>query len=155
MDVYVTPAGRDAAGRPRVLVGDPTMAAEISGLEAPSPAFSGRFDAEAEGLAALGFSVIRNPLPAIGIEHAHRRRRTRHLLSANNAWVEAVDVPCRRAWLPLFAQGPDDPLAAVDAAMARLWADLGFETVPVAGLRPLALRNGGLNCASRILRRRI
>lgn len=155
VDVYVTPAGRDEAGCERLLVGDPRLAAALAGLPAPDPAYAARFDAEADALSAAGFTVVRNPLPAIGIDHPARRRRTMHLLSANNAWVEASAVARPRAWLPLFAEGDDDPLAAVDAAMAALWRDLGFDVVPVAGLRPLALRNGGLNCASRILSRRI
>ncbi|BBE70662.1 hypothetical protein [Oharaeibacter diazotrophicus] len=154
VDVHVTPAGRAPDGRPRLLVGDPALAARLAGLPPPPEDYAARFDADAAALAAAGFAVLRNPLPAIGIDHAHRRRRTMHLLSANNAWVEAEGVATPRAWVPLFAAGPDDPLAAVDDAMLALWAGLGFSTVPVRGLGALALRNGGLNCASRILSRR-
>lgn len=153
IDVYITPAGRDEAGRPRLLVGDPRLAADLAGLEPPPAAYAARFDAEAAALAASGFAVVRNPLPATAVDHAHRRRRTRHVLSPNNAWVETVEGRPGRAWVPHFAAGPEDPLATVDAAMTALWQRLGFKTVPVAGLLPLALRNGGLNCASRILHR--
>lgn len=153
IDVYVTPAGRDETGRPRLLVGDPCLAADLAGLEPPPSAFAARFDADAAALSAAGFSVVRNPLPATAVDHPHRRRRTRHILSPNNAWVETEEGRPGRAWVPQFGAGPGDPLSIVDAAMTALWRSLGFEPVAVAGLLPLALRNGGLNCASRILRR--
>jgi hypothetical protein len=154
LDVFLTPAGTAPDGRPRLLVGDPALAAELAGLPPPDPAYQARFDAAAAQLQGEGFAVIRNPLPVVGTDHAHRRRRTMHMLSANNTWVEATDVERPRAWLPLFAASADDPQAAVDRAMETIWRGFGFEVVPVTGMGPLALRNGGLNCASKILRRR-
>lgn len=153
IDVFVTPAGPGADGRERLLVGDPGLAARIGGWEPPEPWYQARFDDAAANLEGAGFAVVRNPLPAIGVDHAHRGRRTAHLLSPNNGWVEATGVRQPRVWLPVFATDADDGRAAVDRAMCDLWSGLGFSVVRVPGLSALALRNGGLNCASKILRR--
>jgi hypothetical protein len=153
LDVFVTPAGPGPDGRERLLVGDPALASKIGGWEPTEPWYQARFDGAAAELEAEGFTVVRNPLPAIGVDHAHRGRRTAHLLSPNNGWVEATGVARPRAWLPIFADPTDAGRAAIDRFMEALWAELGFDVVPVAGLTPLALRNGGLNCASKILRR--
>src|SRR5688572_27983213 len=60
IDMFLTLAGRDGAGRYQVLVGDPRMAATILGVPVWPHSMSNVFDDIAEGLRNRGFAVVRN-----------------------------------------------------------------------------------------------
>src|SRR5690606_10761053 len=63
IDMFMTLAGRNKAGKYQVLVGDTRMAAEVLGEELTGYGMPDVFDDVAALLERQGFEVIRNPLP--------------------------------------------------------------------------------------------
>ncbi len=151
LDLHVTPTGVLRDGRPLLLVGDPALAARLSGTAAV-PERAAEFDAAAEALDAAGFAVERLPLPLVAFDDPRARRRDWVFVSYGNALVESFGGG-GRVHLPRFGQAGDTDLSACDEAAAGIFASLGLKVVPVHGLGPLARMAGGLHCAALVLAR--
>lgn len=153
IDMFLAPAGRDEAGRERLLVGDPGLAAAVLGHAPLGEALQAHFDDIADGLAAAGFAVTRNPLPLVFCDRVEDRERDLYFASANNAMVQTSDDAGRIVWLPAYRNGNWPQLEATDAANAEIWRALGFEVRTITDCNPLAENFGGLNCMAKVLRR--
>ena len=53
-------------------------------------------------------------------------------------------------WLPQFAQ-PDGRFADTEEANRKIWRDLGFKVVPVAGWMAYESSGGSIRCATSVL----
>jgi hypothetical protein len=95
LDAFVTLAGRGGDGRYRVLLGDPRLAADLTGdsrLQAAAEALAPPFDEVADWFAARPeFMVIRNPLPVIFSEHNGLLSWSRQSIAREFAGVDGAD----------------------------------------------------------------
>ena len=148
LDLFMT-----LIGRRRVLLGDPAWASKITGIALPDGYPLRAFAEIDKVLRCSGFEVIRNPLPFVYFDEPQARIREWFYASANNCWVECLDGPGSRAWLPEYGFGAWPELKATDAINAAIWRDLGFEVVRCGDFLPLADRLGSLNCVSKVLAR--
>lgn len=113
--------------------------------------------AELKAMAARpGNQVLLEPLAELAaagaVDGSAVRVRAWHHVTWNNCLVEA-GTDRRRVYLPTFGHPPDDDLAPLDAAMADLWAGLGFEVVLLGDFNPFARRQGVVHCITKYLRR--
>ena len=149
IDMFITPAGRAADGRYRLLVGDPRMAAELLG-RSPSPyAMVEVFDDIAAGLAGEGFDVIRNPLPLAYVDDPAQRERLWYFATGNNVLISGDTV-----YLPTYGHGSWAELVATDEANERVWKNLGYHVQPLADFHPFAENLGAVHCIKKYLVRR-
>jgi len=148
IDMFVTPAGRGADGRFRLLVGDPRLAADLLDEPVAPHAMREVFDSIAAVLGRLGFDVIRNPLPPAYVDDPDQRLRVWYFATANNALVEPG-----RVILPTYGHGAWEHLDAVDRANAELWRSLGYEVAELADCHPLAEALGSVHCIKKYLGR--
>ncbi|WP_374651322.1 hypothetical protein [Dongia sp.] len=143
-------AGAD--GRPLLLLADPRSGTDPDGPRVPG--WAEQLDASAARLEADGFAVLRNRVPYL----AHPRFSPNPSLRAYNNVIFENDTRYGEgrsrplAWLPQFADLEPD-LEAYDRANRRVWADLGFEPVPVHGWSALVRAGGALRCSSKVLKR--
>ena len=102
---------------------------------------SERLWALAKYLGDCGFHVIRNPAPYA-------------LPSGDTLWYNntIVQTDPDLVWLPQFAQ-PDGRFADTDEANRKIWRDLGFKVVPVAGWMAYESSGGSIRCATSVLGR--
>jgi len=154
IDMFVTLAGRDPSGDYRVMVGDPSLAADLLGVPPWPHAMQAAFDSVARSLADLGFRVHRNPLPLVHVDDAVRRERTWYFATANNALVQSDGPAGPRVWLPSYGYGAWEALAAADAANRLLWEGLGFEATLLGDFHPFAANLGAVHCITKYLARR-
>lgn len=152
IDMFLTLAGRDSSGRYRILVGDPSRAADLLGVPLWPHALQEVFDNVAQGLARLGFAVIRNPLPLAYVDDPARRERTWYYATANNALVQIAD-DSRRVWLPAYGFGGWSALEVTDEANVELWRSLGFEPTLLTDFHPFAENLGSVHCIKKYLAR--
>jgi hypothetical protein len=148
IDMFITPAGRGDDGRYRVLVGDPSLAADLLGEPVAPHAMRQVFDSVADVLERLGFDVIRNPLPLVYVDDPAGRVRLWYFATANNALVEPG-----RVILPTYGHGAWESLEVVDRANADLWRSLGYDVVELVDCHPLAEALGVVHCIKKYLRR--
>ena len=146
IDIFLSLAGRRQDGRPRVLVGDPGMAARFLDCAPHDHCSQSAFDDIADQLKAEGFDVVRNPLPLVYCDNEGSRERQWYFSSSNNAIVQDCSTYGRIVWLPTFGHGNWPELAATDAANINIWKNLGFDVRPIANCQPLAENLGGLRC---------
>jgi len=151
IDMFMTLAGRSAEGRPIVLVGDPTLAAEILKQEVSQQAMPEVFDDIADQLATLGFEVVRNPLPLVYDDDPGARERVWYFATSNNALVQ--DGRTKSVWLPTYGHAPWEILAATDEAMKEIWERLGFTVHQLPNFHPFAAKLGAAHCIKKYLRR--
>lgn len=95
LDMFLTPAGRDADGWPRLLVGDMRMADALRDGQRP-PADLGiiadALDEVAEGLRRHGgFTIIRNPMPLVAAEEGGLLAWSRASVAREFAGIAGVD----------------------------------------------------------------
>ena len=152
IDLFLTLAGRDSESRAIVLVGDPAMADQILGRETEPHAMAPIFDDIADSLSALGFRVIRNPLPLVYEDDPVNRRRSWYFATSNNALVE-VGGDIRNVWLPTYAYGAWRELQATDEANQRIWQELGFQVTMLADFHPFASFQGAVHCIKKYINR--
>ncbi len=159
LDMFISLAGRGADGRYRLLVGSPALADEILGRPPVPQAMAALFDDVARGLDALGFAVIRNPLP---VTHADGRRwidgtprqiRRWYFASANNCLVQIDPMAGDRVWLPTYGHEAWRELAATDAANRAIWEELGFAVHELPSCHVLAQSHGSVHCIVKELER--
>ncbi len=149
IDIFLSLAGRDENNRPRVLVGDPGMAAHLLDRSPPDHDLQEHFDDIADQLECNGFSVIRNPLPLTYCDLLEKRERHWYFSSSNNVIVQDCDTSGRIVWLPTYGHGNWPQLTITDDANILIWKDLGFEVRAIAHCQPLAENLGGLRCFSK------
>src|SRR6185503_3726641 len=126
IDMFISLAGKDSAGKNQLLVGDPKMAADALGVPLWPHGMQEVFDNIAKGLARLGFAVKRNPLPLVYMDDPHDRVRLWYFATANNALV-SIDGAKKRVWLPSYGFGNWSTLSITDEANRAIWQGLGFQ----------------------------
>lgn len=151
IDLFLTLAGRSARGNYRILVGDPSAAAELLGRPVVPHMMQPAFDQIAEQFAGWGFDVIRNPLPLVYMDEPEKKLRTWYFASSNNAWVQSCSRHGRIVWLPAYGHGNWPELTATDRANADIWQALGYEVRMVRNCQVLAENLGGLHCLGKCL----
>jgi hypothetical protein len=124
------------------------------------------FDAIAAQLEALGFDVVRTPLPYLPADEQGPYRvrlsdgrivvvrgiRTWYYATSNNCLVQ-IDGDGRDVWLPTYGHETHEELANVDAEHKRIWESLGFTVHQLGNFHPFALRLGALHCIKKYLAR--
>jgi hypothetical protein len=154
IDMFMTLAGRNAAGQYQVVVGDPGLAAAALGIPPWLHAMQEVFDDIARGLEQRGFVVHRNPLPLAYVDDEASKARTWYFATANNALVQITDASDRRIWLPAYGFGNWKALQATDEANVKLWESLGFKATLLTDFHPFAENLGAVHCIKKYLRRR-
>lgn len=152
IDMFITLAGRDDAGLPVALVGDPKMAADILGEQTTPEMLIPYYDDVAARLESAGFKVVRNPLPLTYVDYPGEKKRYWYFATANNALVEIIDGT-KRVWLPTYGHGSQQHLRATDSRNKRIWEDLGFEVNMLADFNPFASNLGAVHCICKYLQR--
>ena len=154
IDMFVSLAGRDAAGRARILVGDPREAARLQRLAGQPHAMAPVFDDIARDLASRGFAVTRTPLPLVYSDDPDARVRSWYFATSNNVLVHAPQAGRPTVYLPTYAHGPfADTLAATDRRNAEIWDGLGYDVVALADFHPFAINLGAAHCIKKYLSR--
>lgn len=152
LDTFISLAGRDEDGRYRLLVGDPRMAADLSGAPVLDHALAEVFDDVAEALARQGFRVIRNPLPLVFSDDDVLRTRHWYFATSNNVIAE-VHESDRRVWLPTYGDDEYPELREADRMNVEIWRRLGFEVEALPSFHAFARGLGAARCASKVLSR--
>lgn len=153
LDLFITLAGRDAAGRPLIFVGDPALAWQTLNWPTSEHALADGFDEIAAVLTRSGVNVVRIPMPLVYDDDRRARLRRWYFASYNNAIVE-IDHDFKRVWLPTFGHGIWRRLHATDEVAAALWRTHGFEVVMMPDMHTPARDLGGLRCLAMPLSRR-
>ncbi len=152
IDMFITLAGRDDNGVPIVLVGDPKMAADLLGETVSEFAMQEIFDDIAKNIEALGFSVIRNPLPLVYQDEASEKIRYWYFATANNALVQ-VEGKDKSVWLPTYGYGDWSELAVTDEENKKIWESQGFKVTMLEDFHPFAFNLGAVHCIKKYLTR--
>jgi hypothetical protein len=152
LDTFISLAGRGPDGRYRLLVGDPALAARLTGSTLPDHALPAVFDDVAAQLADMGFDVRRNPLPLVHHDDPVLRRRRWYFASSNNLLAE-IDGEDRRVWLPTYADADYPELQATDRRNAEIWSELGFTVDPLPTFHAFAQGLGAVHCICKCLAR--
>lgn len=153
IDMFITLAGRDDAGKPIALVGDPQMAANLLNEQVNPSHLVGYYNQIADKLVAEGFNVIRNPLPLTYVDRPSEKRRYWYFATANNAIVQATDTS-KDVWLPTYGHGSQSHLSVTDDANVKVWEDqLGFTVHILEDFNPFASNLGAVHCVSKYLQR--
>jgi hypothetical protein len=153
IDMFMTLAGRNKAGKYQVLVGDTRMAAEVLGEEMAGYGMPDVFDDVAALLERQGFEVIRNPLPLTYVDNPEERRRKWYYATSNNAVVEVKSETEKTVWLPTYGHGNWKYLQKTDEANKQVWEKLGFKVIQLEDFHPFAEKSGALHCIKKYLRR--
>jgi hypothetical protein len=151
IDMFITPVGRAANGKYRLLVGDPSKAYAILREALPAHAMQPVFDNIAAQLQQVGFEVQRNPLPLVYLDDTLAKQRRWYFATANNALVQ--NAPTKRVWLPTYGHGAWAELEATDKANKALWESLGFAVDMLADFHPFAENLGAVHCIKKYLAR--
>ena len=101
---------------------------------------SNRLNALAEHLRECGFHVVRNPSP-------YDKSLFQTLWYNNTIVQNDPDI----VWLPQFAD--NGRFADTDEANRKIWRDLGFDVVPVAGWLAFERSEGSIRCATSVIAR--
>ncbi len=150
IDMFVSLAGRNAAGAYTVLVGSPRLAFDMLEQAPHEAAMQEVFDDIASGLAALGFEVVRNPLPLVYDDDDQARLRYWYFATGNN--VITQDSP-RKVWIPTYGHAPWEKLAVIDAENKRIWESLGYTVQLLPDFHPFAANLGAAHCIKKYLGR--
>lgn len=153
IDMFLTLAGRDSAGRYQVLVGDPRIAANILGVPLWPHAMQEVFDNIAAGLERRGFVVTRNPVPLVYVDDPSEKARLWYFATANNALVQIAQGNAKDVWLPSYGFGNWTSLALTDAENKRIWESLGFRVQMLGDFHPFAENLGAVHCIKKYLGR--
>lgn len=153
IDMFLTLAGRNAAGKYQVLVGDTRLAAEVLGEELGVYGIPNVFDDVAALLERQGFEVIRNPLPVTYVDNPEEKRRKWYYATSNNAVVEIKSDTDKTVWLPTYGHGNWEYLRKTDEANKQVWEKLGFKVIQLEDFNPFAEKSGALHCIKKYLRR--
>jgi hypothetical protein len=152
IDMFITLAGRDSAGRYRVFVGDPSMAARTLGVPLWPHAMQEVFDNIATYLKNSGFAVHRNPLPLVYVDDTTTRERFWYFATANNALVQ-ITKTTKDVWLPSYGFGNWTSLKGTDDENKQIWETLGFTVHMLGDFHPFAENLGAVHCIKKYLAR--
>ncbi len=168
IDMFLSLAGRAAGGsgaKYQILVGDPGLADRTLGWDPVAHNLQAEFDAVANQLRRLGFSVRRTPLPYVSVElrgafvvEVDGRQvevageRFWYFATSNNSLVQ-IDGGAKDVWLPTYGHAPFAELAATDAAHRATWESLGFTVHQLGDFHLFAMRLGALHCIKKYLAR--
>ena len=154
IDMFVSLAGRGDDGRARVLVGDPRLAARLTGEPLQAHAMAPVFDDIARDLGRRGYAVLRTPLPLVYSDDPDARLRSWYFATSNNVLVHAPEGKRPTVYIPTYAHGPfADTLAATDRANAEIWEALGYDVVALGDFHPFAINLGAAHCIKKYLAR--
>lgn len=153
IDMFISLAGRDENGKFRLLVGDPSLAADILGGPVSPHAMQQVFDNIAQFLSDTGFEVLRNPLPLIYVDDPIERVRIWYFATSNNLLVQNDETAGRAVWMPTYGYGAWSDLSATDDANAQIWERLGFEVKRLGDFHPFAENLGALHCIKKFIGR--
>lgn len=152
LDTFVSLAGRDPDGTYRLLVGDPRLAADLTGIPLPDHALADVFDDVAARLGEDGFRVVRNPLPLVHDDDRVLRRRNWYFASSNNVITE-IDGDRRWVWMPTYGDEEHPRLADTDRENERLWNEAGFHVERLPTFHVFARGLGAAHCVVKCLDR--
>jgi hypothetical protein len=154
IDMFVSLAGTGDDGRPRVLVGDPRAAAQLTEEPLQPHAMAAVFDDVARDLGRRGYAVTRTPLPLVYSDDEQARVRSWYFATSNNVLVHAPDGARPQVFIPTYAHGPFvDSLAATDRRSAEIWEGLGYDVVALGDFHPFAINLGAAHCIKKYLAR--
>ena len=154
IDMFVSLAGRGDDGRARVLVGDPRLAAQLTGEPLQPHAMAPVFDDIARDLGRRGYAVLRTPLPLVYSDDPDARLRSWYFATSNNVLVHAPEGERPTVYIPTYAHGPfADTLAATDRGNAEIWEALGYDVVALGDFHPFAINLGAAHCIKKYLAR--
>lgn len=153
IDMFISLAGRNEAGKYQVLVGDTRMAEEILGEDFSNQHIPDTFDDVAALLERQGFEVIRNPLPITYVDDVEEKKRRWYYATSNNALVEIKSPQEKTVWLPTYGYGDWAYLKKTDEANKKIWEELGFKVIQLQDFNPFAEKSGALHCIKKYLRR--
>ncbi|WP_298418602.1 hypothetical protein [uncultured Kordia sp.] len=154
IDMFISLAGRNAAGKYQILVGDPKMAAELINFpESLKYAMVNVFDNIAAQLSRNpDFEVIRNPLPLVYIDDESKKERVWYFATSNNCLVENTKHN-KTVWLPTYGHGNWKRLVRTDLANAKIWQRLGYKVKMLEDFHPFTENLGAVHCISKYLER--
>ncbi len=150
IDMFISLVGRDAAGKYTLLVGSPQLAADILGETLLEGAMQEVFDDIAAGLVALGFNVIRNPLPMAYDDDDSDNTRYWYFSTGNNVLTQ--DNP-KKVWIPTYGHGHWAKFSATDTENKRIWESLGYAVELLPDFHPFAANLGAAHCIKKYLAR--
>lgn len=153
IDMFITLAGRDGAGKYQVFVGDPSLAAEALGIPLWPHAMQGVFDNISQYLESLGFRVLRNPLPLAYIDDPSTKQRTWYFATSNNALVQILPSGGKSVWLPAYGFGGWQALTTTDQINVKAWEAIGFKATLLSDFHPFAENLGAVHCIKKYLAR--
>lgn len=150
IDMFISLAGRDTNGAYTALVADPQMAADTLNESLPDGAMQDVFDDIASGLRALGFNVVRNPIPMAYDDDDVNKTRYWYFATGNN--VITQDNP-KKVWIPSYGHDNWGKLQATDAQNKQIWEGLGYAVEMLPNFHPFAANLGAAHCISKYLKR--
>ena len=153
IDMFISLAGRNEKGNFQLLVGDPSVSADLLGIPVVPHAMREVFDNIAQFLRKKGFEVIRNPLPLVYVDDVQRKRRTWYFATSNNLLVQNEGGNSKVVWMPTYGHGSWPELSATDDVNAEIWESLGFEVRRLGDFHPFAENLGALHCIKKFLAR--
>ena len=153
IDMFLSLAGRNDDGVFRILVGDPSLAANLLGTSVEPHAMREVFDNIAQFLMQRGFEVIRNPLPLVYVDDLRRKERIWYFATSNNLLVQNSVTSSKIVWMPTYGHGSWPELQVTDDGNAKLWESLDFEVRRLGDFHPFAENLGALHCIKKYLAR--
>ena len=106
IDMFISLTGRSENDAFRLLVGDPSLAADILGTSVLPQSMREVFDNIALFLKSKGFEVIRNPLPLVYVDDPYERTRIWNFATSNNLLVQNSNMSPNAVWMPTYGYGP-------------------------------------------------
>ena len=179
IDMFLTLAGRNAAGKYQILVGDPSLGPAPPSTSYQSYTMQDVFDRIAQHLTAQGYAVIRNPLPltfqskTVPVAAFNRPDapalfaiyneltkaglaqvdlRSWYFATANNSLVQN-DPADKRVWMPTYGHGSYAYLQASDQDNKAVWEALGYQVELLPSFHSLARGLGAVHCIQKYLAR--
>lgn len=154
IDMFISLAGRNSDGKYQILVGDPTIAADILDFpESLKYAMTEVFDNIAFNLSKNpDFKVLRSPLPLIYADDTGSKTRYWYFATANNCLVENYS-DSKKVWLPTYGYGGWTDLAKTDNKNKEIWEGLGYTVEFLADFHPFAENLGAVHCIKKYLGR--
>lgn len=153
IDMFISLAGRSESGTFVLLVGDPSLAADVLNTPVLPHAMNEVFNNIAWFLEGKGFQVIRNPLPLVYVDDLYKRLRIWYFATSNNLLVQNRGEESKAVWMPTYGHGRWSKLTATDDCNARIWESLGFEVHRLGDFHPFAENLGALHCIKKYIAR--
>ncbi len=108
------------------------------------------FDDIAAGLVALGFKVVRTPLPMAYDDDDSKKLRYWYFATGNNVLTQ--DKP-KKVWIPTYGHDNWAKFSVTDAENKRIWESLGYTVELLPDFHPFAANLGAAHCIKKYLAR--